>query len=437
MIWTDSAVDRKMRNPLGRFGPGPARGDACLRAEGAFWAEEASSNEDFGVRAFGMADGDVEQEGTSMGSESTWHRRSEFARERVDELPGDTGDTLAEMDDSLLSEDERAYRDARRQADEKVALSRELLRAAIIVVPLLIFLFPVGVIAAIFFGVKLGRRAFRVFYEPELRERFFREEVQRRVHTNVSEERRSLEGEHHRSLEQLSASIAHEIRNPITAAKSLVQQMGEDAGGVDQEEYARVAVAELERVERSISHLLRYAREEETRMSQVSMEDVLESALETFRDRADRGSIEIERCYDADGRIEGDPEQLRRVVINLVSNAMDALEEGEIAEPRIRVGLGENLAGTEVWVRVADNGSGIDDEARERIFDPFFTSRGHGTGLGLALCRKIVDAHGGTIEIGSTPRAGTEFVLTFPSRQAVCSERGPASTSNGSSGRAL
>lgn len=331
-----------------------------------------------------------------------------------DGLRDETGDTLAEMDESLLTEGERAYREALRRADEKVVLSRELVRAGLITVPLLLFIFPAGLVALIYFSVKLGRRAFRAFYEPRLHARFLKEEVDRRVRTHVSSERRELEGEHHRSLEKLSASIAHEIRNPITAAKSLVQQMGEDAGDVDQEEYARVAVAELERVERSISHLLRYAREEETRIGEVVMEDVLESALETFRDRAARSGIAIVRRFDAAGEMEGDAEQLRRVVINLVSNAIDALEDGGGASPEVRVSMGPNLAGTEVWVRIADNGRGIDDEARERIFDPFYTSREDGTGLGLALCRKIVDAHGGTIALESAPGEGTEFVLTFP-----------------------
>ncbi len=341
-----------------------------------------------------------------------------------DDRPADlASDTLGEMDDSLLTEEELAYRDARRRADQKVALTRDLFRAGIIVVPGLIFVPFFGVVAFIYFALKLGRRAFRLFYEPELRERFVREEVQRRVQTRVGAERRHLEGEHHRSLEQLSASIAHEIRNPITAVKSLVQQMGEDPRDVDQEEYARVAVEELERVERSISHLLRFAREEETRMATVAMEDVLESALETFRDRAARSGIEIDRRYDGAASLEGDPEQLRRVVINLVANAMDALEEGDVGAPRIEVSMGENLAGTEVWVRIADNGQGIDDETRQRIFDPFYTSREDGTGLGLALCRKIVDGHGGTIEVETRAGEGTAFVLTFPRGAAGEGER--------------
>ncbi len=308
-----------------------------------------------------------------------------------------------DLEDDLLTEEERAYRSAQRLADEKLALSREGLRAALITVPLLIFIPPAGVIALIYFALRIGRRAFKTFYEPQLHQRFVTEEIERQVRSRVVRERRDLEGEHHRSLEQLSASIAHEIRNPITAAKSLVQQMGEDAGGVDQEEYARVAVAELERVERSISHLLRYAREEDTRVVPVVMEDVLESALETFRDRAQRAGIAIVRQYDAKGRLEGDPEQLRRVVINLVSNAMDALEGGSSRTPEVCVSMGANLAGSEIWLRIADNGDGIDPDARDRIFDPFYTSRQDGTGLGLALCRKIVDEHGGRISVESPP----------------------------------
>jgi signal transduction histidine kinase len=330
------------------------------------------------------------------------------------EFEKETNDELAAIDESLLSEDDRAYRAAQRLADRKVALSRQVLRAALITVPLLIFIPFVGVLSLIYFGVGIGRKAFRLVYEPRLREKFLQEEVRRRVHTRVSRERRHLEGEHHRSLEQLSASIAHEIRNPITAAKSLVQQMGEDPNGPDQIEYARVAVAELERVEKSISHLLRFAREEETQIGTVVMQDVLESALETFRDRAERGGIKIVRKYDADGHLEGDAEQLRRVVINLVGNAIDALEDAGIEKPQVRVSMGENLAGTEVWVRVADNGLGMAENVRDQIFDPFYTSRRDGTGLGLALCRKIVDNHGGSIEVETASGEGSEFVIVFP-----------------------
>jgi signal transduction histidine kinase len=80
----------------------------------------------------------------------------------------------------------------------------------------------------------------------------------------------------------------------------------------------------------------------------------------------------------------------------------------------LQVMLGDNLAGDEVWVRVRDNGPGMDDAIRNKVWSPFYTTKESGTGLGLALSRKIVDAHGGDMELTSTPGEGTEFVLTFP-----------------------
>ncbi len=340
-------------------------------------------------------------------------------RTRDDERPGDPGDArdtelLHDLDASLLTEEERALVEARAAAEEKVSLYRDVARFAIVVVPLLIFLFPVGVIVSFFWGIGLARQAYRVFYEPQLRERLIGDEVRKRVKTSVTEERQQLEGEHARSLEKLSASIAHEIRNPITAAKSLVQQMGEEPTAQDNVEYARVALQELGRVERSISHLLRYAREEEMRPSPIHMADVLESALETFRERASREGIEVVRQFDSAGAMRGDAEQLRRVVINLVGNAIDAVAASDNEKPRILVAMGENLAGTEVWVRIEDNGPGMDDEQRDRVFNPFVTSKEHGTGLGLAIVKRIVEAHAGEIELTSRMGEGTEFVLSFP-----------------------
>jgi signal transduction histidine kinase len=112
--------------------------------------------------------------------------------------------------------------------------------------------------------------------------------------------------------------------------------------------------------------------------------------------------------------MRGDPEKLRRVLINLLGNALDALEGAGTPGAKIEVTSGENLAGTEVWVRMRDNGPGIDPEALQKIFSPFYTSKEEGTGLGLAISKKVVDAHGGSLEASSTPGAGAEFLLIFP-----------------------
>ena len=193
--------------------------------------------------------------------------------------------------------------------------------------------------------------------------------------------------------------------------------MSEEPESPDNAEYARVAAQELERVERSITHLLRFARDEEVRFTEVSMADVLDSALETFRDRAARDGIEIVRSFDTPGRVEGDADKLRRIAINLVGNGMDAMRDARTPQPRLDVSMGENLAGSEVWVRIRDNGAGIPDELRAKIFSPFVTSKSGGTGLGLAITKKLVEGHGGTIDLSSKPGQGTEFLLTIPKRR--------------------
>jgi signal transduction histidine kinase len=102
------------------------------------------------------------------------------------------------------------------------------------------------------------------------------------------------------------------------------------------------------------------------------------------------------------------------VLINLIGNALDALDGSDVIDPTIEVMLGENLAGTECWVRVRDNGPGIDPETLGKIFSPFYTSKERGTGLGLAISKKVVDAHGGSIEASSQPGSGAEFTVTIP-----------------------
>jgi signal transduction histidine kinase len=315
----------------------------------------------------------------------------------------------------LLSPEERAIRQARRVAEEKTRLASQLMPVLIGAGILFVLgIWPVALLVLFLGGRKSLRRAYRLFLEPRIRERFIEQEVEKQVHATLSQERRELEGEHARSMQQLSASIAHEIRNPITAAKSLVQQMEEDPTRRDNVEYARVALEELERVERSVSHLLRFARDEDVSQQEVRLAEVIDSAIETFRDRLERNDVLLDTEIETVGRLRGDPDKLRRIVINLVGNAIDALVDGGTREPHVELSLGENLAGTEVWLRIRDNGPGIDADAQQKMFSPFYTSKANGTGLGLAITRKLVDAHGGSIELHSEPGHGAEFLVTFP-----------------------
>ncbi len=350
------------------------------------------------------------------------------------QAPGSTPVTQRERDDlrgrrrrgwrAALTPEERALREARRRANRKLGFLFHLLAYSSVEVFLLFVAgFRAALIVGLGWGIGLVFHYFSALVAPGLRRRLIEQEVERQVADTQSAERRQIEDRHARSLEQLAAGVAHEIRNPITAAKSLVQQMGEDPSSKETLAYANVALAELDRVERSISHLLRFAREEDLDLSDVRLRDVIDSALATFADRAARLAVKVERELDSEGPVRGDAEKLRRVVINLVGNAMDALEQARTPDPRVRVLAGENLAGDSVWLRVRDNGPGMPPEVRERIFDPFYTSKQGGTGLGLALTRKVVEAHGGQLEVSSSPKEGTEFVVTLPRRVRTPLER--------------
>jgi len=322
------------------------------------------------------------------------------------------------------SPEERALREAQRRANAKLSFYSHAVAYGSVLALILVASrsLRVTLIVAMAWGIGLALHYFGAVIAPELRRRLVAREVPRQVEEGLTRERRAITDRHVRSLEDLSASIAHEIRNPITAAKSLVQQMGEDPMAVENIESAKVALEELDRVERSISHLLRFARDEELRHEEFSMAEVVDSALETFRDRIEREGVQLEREIDTAGLMQGDREKLRRVLINLMGNALDALDESGVGEPRIWVMSGENLAASEVWIRIRDNGPGIDSDTRETIFNPFYTTKEKGTGLGLALSKKIVDAHGGTIEAISEPGQGTEFVLMFPKQAARIGE---------------
>lgn len=348
-----------------------------------------------------------------------------IARERARRSQDDRGETRRELrsarrasrreqGEAARSPEEEAYREARARANRKIGLlSHFVPYAATCLFLLMVAGYRVALIVALSWGIGIACHAFAVV-APTIRKRMIDAEVARQLQGSVREERRTLASEHVRQLEELSASIAHEIRNPITAAKSLVQQLGEDTGSPVNVEYARVALEELDRVERSISHLLRYARDEDVRPVDTDLRDVVEAALETLRERIARLGVRVDRDLAAAPVLRADPEKLRRVVINLATNALDALEEARTPQPQIRVAAGENLAGTEVWLRIRDNGPGMDAESRAVAFRPFHTSKPDGTGLGLPIVKKLVEAHGGSIELHASEGVGAEFAIVLP-----------------------
>jgi signal transduction histidine kinase len=257
-------------------------------------------------------------------------------------------------------------------------------------------------------GIGLFSHYMGVFGGRYIRENYFEPAVER----EVRREKRAVVAEKQADIGELSSTIAHEIRNPIAAAKSLVQQMGEDPQSVENQEYARVAIEELDRVERRVSHLLKYAKEEDYELKLVGLAGVVDASLAQLKSKLEAAHVRVARNYIGGPTVKADAEKLQRVFGNILDNAIDALASMP-ENRRIDIYI-ENGLPRAASVRLVDNGAGIAPEKLAKIFNPFFTTKDHGTGLGMAIAKKIVDAHQGTIEVQSDIGRGTEFRVTLP-----------------------
>ena len=330
---------------------------------------------------------------------------------------------------SFKSEAEReAYRRARRRAAAEAGFYVHLMWYGLVIGLLfwinmltspayLWFLWP-----AAFWGFGVISHFTAVFGWRWIHQRVFVPAIEREVRREVQQEKEVLRTEKQASLDELTASFAHEIRNPIAAARSLVQQMGEDPTSNENVEYARVALDELARVERSVSHLLKFAKEEDYHFENVNLAAVLDSALQQMRSKLEANAVTVSRSYINGPVVRADADKLRQVFSNVLDNAVDAMADvkGERRiELAIQVPTDQNGRADLGLVRLRDNGCGIPDDRIAKIFNPFYTSKPNGTGLGLGIARKVLDAHRGTIDVSSRPGAGTEFRLSIPLANAA------------------
>lgn len=327
----------------------------------------------------------------------------------------DGKDPAAESPQSEEALEREMIRRARRRANAEVGFYMHLV-SYLGVMTFLAFInvmttgYPWFIWPALGWGIGLFAHYMAVFGSRVVRERYFEPAVDR----EVRRQKVALHTEKQATIDELSATIAHEIRNPIAAAKSLVQQMGEDPASVENVEYGRVALEELDRVERRISHLLKYAKEEDYTYAPVSLAAVVDSSLTQLRSKLDAARVQVTRKYIAGPTIVADGEKLRQVFVNVIDNATDALE-AVVEDRRLEVSIENGARGA--TVRVRDNGTGIPADKIDRIFNPFFTTKEKGTGLGMAISKKIVEAHEGSINVVSEEGRGAEFVVTLPMQQ--------------------
>ncbi len=225
------------------------------------------------------------------------------------------------------------------------------------------------------------------------------------------EEQHRLEMARRESLAQLGemgAMLAHEIRNPLAGIKGYAQIIEKKPRDERNSGYARSIVTEVLRLEALVSDLLSYARSDRNVMTSVDIGEVVAQTAALLQLEAEQLHIRIVTECPEGIFISGNGDRLGQVLLNLGKNAIQATAESGTVT--ITVHIADKLA----EIRVCDNGHGISREVMSRLFEPFFTTRARGTGLGLALCRKIVEEHGGAISVQSAVGAGTAVSMTFP-----------------------
>ncbi len=226
----------------------------------------------------------------------------------------------------------------------------------------------------------------------------------------VAVERSLAHAEKLAAIGETAARVAHEIRNPITAARSLAQQLAREPIAPFRDEL-NVILTELERVERQVAALLRFARRDDLCLEAIDLGGLVRQTVDDYRERLASGGVVV--AVDAAGavRARGDREKLRQVLINLFDNALDVLA-GVAGERRLAVAVAQRNGSA--CLDVTDGGPGVSAEMLARLFEPFFSTKPAGTGLGLAIVRRTIEAHHGRISVTSPPGQGLTVAITLP-----------------------
>jgi two-component system nitrogen regulation sensor histidine kinase GlnL len=222
-------------------------------------------------------------------------------------------------------------------------------------------------------------------------------------------------------FEALAAGLAHEIKNPLAGLQGSAELLARETdGGV--REYAQVIAREAKRVDGLVRELLDLARPAALHTAPIDIHQVLGDVRALTRGVPGAHGVTILERYDPSlPFVCGDAEKLTQVILNLVRNALDALAhrpdpqlvlETAVAGQRVRTANGRTLPLARISVK--DNGAGVPEAMLPRLFTPFATSKPHGTGLGLAISRRIIDAHGGRIEVRNRSAGGCEASLYLP-----------------------
>lgn len=220
------------------------------------------------------------------------------------------------------------------------------------------------------------------------------------------------------ALGELSATIAHEIRNPLVSiggfARRLYQSVPDEA---PERRYTQTIMTEVSRVEKILSDLLNYTRDESLTFREVDIKEILDESLSMVSNKFTDGRIEVTKQYSEDlPKVKGDYHQLKQAFFNLIDNSYQAMKgEGTLS---IRLYPMERNGSSFIRLELEDTGKGIDPENLHNIFNPFYTTKDSNLGLGLPIFHKIITSHQGQIEVDNRPGEGVTFMVTLPAMEA-------------------
>jgi PAS domain S-box-containing protein len=215
-------------------------------------------------------------------------------------------------------------------------------------------------------------------------------------------------------LGKIAASIAHEIRNPLTSIRGFIQLLRPHLLQLGKEEYSRIILAEIDRANDIIYEFLNSSKPSAPMKQNVLINSLLKEVILLSDSEALMKGCQINHeTYDEDLTISIDVKQIKQVILNIVRNAMDAI--GELEDERSgRIDIITRRDGSYGEITIRDNGKGMDLTTKAKLFDPFYTTKVSGTGLGLSVSYRIVRNHGGSIRVTSNAGEGTEFNIYLP-----------------------
>lgn len=217
---------------------------------------------------------------------------------------------------------------------------------------------------------------------------------------------------------KLAAGVAHSVRNPLTSVKMRLFSLERTLELTHlQKEDFDVISDEIRHIDAILQNFLEFSRPPKLKIQNISLSDVVDMSVQLLRHRVESYGAELELTRQQRlPLIEGDPEQLKEVLVNLIINACEAMGEGGKIHIQELQGFSEPM-GRVVVLQISDNGPGIPAAIRDKVFQPFFSTKEEGTGLGLSIVKRIIEDHKGCMSLRSRKGKGTTFIITLPSNE--------------------